>query len=154
MHRLIILPLLAALALVPAMAAGAGGKSHKVNTTLKGNTVDSHGKTVTDAAVATDPNIKSGNGAAVLHTTLSSDGKSATIKATVFYKDGSLSATSKITFDLSAPDTIPFAGTGKVTGGTGTYKGAAGSFKVTGTQSTAQTTSGRFSAKITGTITY
>jgi len=65
MHRLIILPLLAALALVPAMAAGAGGKSHKVNTTLKGNTVDSHGKTVTDAAVATDPNIKSGNGAAV-----------------------------------------------------------------------------------------
>jgi hypothetical protein len=156
MHRSSVLTrrLAAALALLalvisvaaPATLGAAKKKSHKVNVTVTAAVVQSGGGTSTIAGVAKGTPIK---GQAATLYTLSGTGATQTAAFTVFDKRGSMSGTSTATVTPAPNNTATVNGTGKITSGTGAYKGARGTLNVTGTvtSTTIQLTS-------TGTVKY
>jgi hypothetical protein len=96
------------------------------------------GPVFTSATVAKDAAI--GRGAAIVTVTTPS-----TIKGTVFYPAGSLTTKGPITFGTpDANGNTSATGSGKITGGTGKYRGATGSM----------TSSGHYKVTVTGTAKY
>jgi hypothetical protein len=142
-----VVTILLAVAATQAPAATTTPKKHAVDVTLIGSTVAVNGSTNTSAAQVKDK--VSGPGAAVIVTKVAAPTSATT--ATAYYASGSIRAKGTIT--IGTPDangSVTVTGSGTFNGGTGRFKGAAGTYKVSGTQNS----TGNFTIKITGTATY
>jgi hypothetical protein len=132
MRKLLVLPALAALALVPA-ADAARKKTHKltVNAAVVAHSIAPAGASSgTDAGSVSDPSL--GNGATIYTTAGSSTAQ--TVVFQVWVNLGSLKGSGTVTLGAAdANGQVPFSGTGKVTSGTGKYKGAKATITFKGT---------------------
>jgi hypothetical protein len=133
-----VLAALAALVAVSPVAGAAAkkhkAKNHSVTATVKNVSVEQTGNpplsgTSTNAGLVTS---SLGNGAITGTTTYAAPNFSST--ETVFLAHGTFKGTLKGTGTLNPDGSISFSGTGKVTGGTDSYKGAKGSVTFTGSE--------------------
>lgn len=128
MRRHAILALIAclALALPTAALAAKKRKTHKVNANVAAAVVGGQsGNTIVAGTVS--GTLK---GAVVYN--VKTAGSVLTVPFTAFTAKGTLKGTGSVTFTTNPDNSVTYAGTGKVTGGTGAYKGAKGTFAVTG----------------------
>ncbi|HEX4718467.1 MAG TPA: hypothetical protein VH300_08050 [Thermoleophilaceae bacterium] len=119
---------------------------HKFSGTLKARVLS--GSSYTGIVTGTN-----GTGAAIIKVTPGKTPNDFKTTATAFYKNGSITATGPNTATPRADGSgTDFAGTSKVTKGTGVFKGATGTLKLTGSSTAADPTYGVF--KVTGTVKY
>jgi hypothetical protein len=147
MYRRIALVLVACLALAaaPVAALGAKKRAHKVNVTVVAGTVGVAGPTAIIAGTVSGT-LK---GAVVYHATPAPNNQ---VKNTftAFTTKGSIKGTAVVTATPQPDGTSVFSGSGKVTGGTGAYKGAKGTFTATGNS----TTDGLIHLTLKGSVKY
>jgi hypothetical protein len=128
MRRRAILALIACLALAVPTAALAAKKrkTHKVNANVAAAVVGGQsGNTILAGTVS--GTIK---GAVVYN--VKTAGNVLTVPFTAFTAKGALKGTGTATFTTNPDQSITYAGTGKIASGTGVYKGAKGTFTITG----------------------
>lgn len=120
----------AAVGLTPA-AANVKTKSHKLNSTVTvPNVALAPGSPILE--LGRDARADGTEGVDVIRTTI--DGTTLTSKITEYDGKGSYKITLSQVATNNPDGSTSYAGSGKVTGGTGRYKGAKGTFTVTGTQ--------------------
>jgi hypothetical protein len=144
---LLALALVAALIAVP-IATGATKKSHALSSTARMAVISESGASPVKWAgeVVGTP---VGRSAIVLQSTAT--GSTATGKAVLYTKNGTITATTANTIEPQPDGSVHFPGTFKVTRGTGRYRGATGGGKFDGT---VPANSSVLTAKLTGKIRY
>jgi hypothetical protein len=164
MRRAIVISFVALLALVVSGATLAADEetSHKFTATIQQAEIAQTGSVPlagsTATVAATFDSTLGGNGAEVTHVTFTGPtGTPATFgfdgKATAFVAHGSVTISLDGSLTVHAGGSLTFVGTGRVTGGTGRYRGAKGSFTFTGASPSAG--AGHVDTfQYTGTITY
>lgn len=146
MRRRAILALIACLALaVPTAALAAKKRQHKVNVTVAAAAVGTAGP-ASIIAGTTSGTLKG----AVVYRATSAPNNQIKNTFTVFTAKGTIKGSALVTATPQPDGTATFAGSGKVTGGTGTYKGAKGTFTATGNS----TTDGVIHLTLKGTVKY
>lgn len=135
--RLFALPLVAVLALAPVGLTPAAAKSkpkpksHKLDSTVTvPNVALAPGSPILE--LGRDARADGTEGVDVIRTTI--DGTTLNSKITEYDGKGSYKITLTQTATNNPDGSTGYAGSGKVTSGTGRYKGAKGTFTVTGTQ--------------------
>jgi hypothetical protein len=131
MKRAIALLTVTGLAAVPVAALAAGQTvSHHFTDHLLGATVLTRGSTVTEAFKVTTSDVGPGAGVVVDKVTSSTAGK--TLSA-LYFANGSIRSTGTYHLGAARADgVLPVTGSGRNVGGTGVFKGAGGTFKITG----------------------
>jgi hypothetical protein len=149
MKRALALLTVTGLAAVPVTALAAGQtKSHHFIDHLAGATVLTRGKTVTEAFKVTTNDVGPGAGVVVDTVTSSTAGKTA---STLYFANGSIRSTGSYHLGAAgAGGVLPVTGSGRNVGGTGVFKGAGGTFKLTGTDNPKTKT---VTLTVTGTVT-
>jgi hypothetical protein len=149
MKHVVALLTVTGLAAVPVTALAAGQtKSHHFTDHLAGATVLTRGKTVTEAFKVTTNDVGPGAGVVVDTVTSSTAGKTA---STLYFANGSIRSTGSYHLGAAgAGGVLPVTGSGRNVGGTGVFKGAGGTFKLTGTDSPKTKT---VTLTVTGTVT-
>lgn len=152
--RLSALIAVAVVALAAATVASgrSSGRTHTLNVTIKQATISVsgtpgppvNGSEVAAGTVTGARNL--GAGSVVQHVTFTSPSVF-TAKFTVFYAHGTFKGTDSGSAIVNEQGSATFSGTGKVTGGTGTLRGARGSFTFTGSSPSGSTVA---TFKITG----
>jgi hypothetical protein len=129
LKRIGIPVLVVTLALSGATLADAKKKTnHKINLKSDLATVTTAGNRVVDAGVVTGT---FGDGAIIIRSTVA--GTTITFKAIVWYVKGTVTSTGTLQAAAQPDGSTTYTGTGKVTRGTGRFRGARGPFQVTGT---------------------
>jgi hypothetical protein len=132
MRRLLVLATLAGVAAMPVAALAAGtGKTHHYTDHLVGALVQSQGKTTVYAYKVQSNDSGPGASVSVNTITSSTGGKTRSVN---FFASGSVRAVG--TYHVGAAGSSGLAAltaSGRITGGTGAFKGARGTFHATGT---------------------
>lgn len=140
----------AAAAVFGLAAPGAQAKTLQVKGSERGAVIEAQGATTLFAALGSD---QRGPYAARNSTTTAPAPNGTftfTSKFIDYYAAGTETGTLTGTATPQADGSTAFAGTGKITGGSGRYKHAKGTLKFTGTQGT----DGRYTVTYTGSVTY
>ena len=132
MRRVIVLVTLAGVAVLPVAALAAStGKTHHYTDHLVGALVQQHGKISVYAYRVTSSDVGPGASVSVDSATGS---KTGAIRATSYFSNGSVRTAGSFRLGAgTASGLVAVATSGKVTGGTGAFKGAHGTFRGTGT---------------------
>jgi hypothetical protein len=143
-----LLAVLLALGLVFAGSSVALAKKHKQTVKLKIELAQvTGGPPIIDAGTVSGT---FGAGAVILRSTVS--GTTIKSKAKVWYDKGTLSSTANVTATGQPDGSIVYSGTGKITRGTGKFKHAKGTFKITGTSP--PNDSAHATLQVSGPLTY
>ncbi len=149
MRRALALLTVTGLAAVPVTALAAGqAKSRHFTDHLIGAPVLTKGSKVTEAFKVTTSDVGPGAGVIVDTVTSSTSGKTA---STLYFANGSIRSSG--TYRLGAAGAggvLPVTASGHNVGGTGVFKGAGGTFTVTGTDNPKTKT---VTLTVTGTVT-
>jgi hypothetical protein len=138
--------------LTVALAAGGSSlalarSSHKVKLTSQLASVSTSGNKIVDAGTVKGTY---GSGAIVVHSTVTAT--TIAFKTTVWYVKGTINSKGTLQVATQPDGTTTYTGSAKATGGTGRFKGARGTFKVTGTSPPNDTVHATLTA--TGTLKY
>jgi hypothetical protein len=128
MSKRILVVVLALAVAVGASSLALARSSHKVRLTSQLAQVSATGNKFVDAGIVSGTY---GSGAVVVRSTLNN--LSLSFKSTVWYVKGTVSSKGTLTVAAQPDGSATYSGTGKITRGTGRFKGATGTFKVTGT---------------------
>ena len=145
------LALLLALGLIAAGSSSvAFAKKHKQTVKLKIKLAQVSANGVSPIIDAGTVSGSFGAGALILRSTVT--GTTIKAKGKVWYDKGTLSSTATVTATAQPDGSIVYSGTGRITRGTGKFKHAKGTFKVTGTSP--PNDPGHASLQTTGPLTY
>ena len=138
--------------LTVALAAGGSSlafakSSHKVKLTSQVASVSTSGSKITYAGTVSGT---FGSGAVVVRTTITPT--TIAFKATIWYVKGTINSKGVLQVAPQPDGSATYAGSAKVTSGTGRFKGAKGSYKITGVSPANDTVHATLSA--TGTLKY
>jgi hypothetical protein len=149
MKRALALLTTIGLAVVPVTALAASRtRSHHFTDHLAGALVLTHGSAATEAFKVTTSDVGPGAGVTVDTPTSSTGGKTV---STLYFANGSIRSTGSYHLGAAgAGGVLPVTGSGRNVGGTGVFKGAGGTFKLTGTDNPKTKT---VTLTVTGTVT-
>jgi hypothetical protein len=153
MSKRFLLVAVAALSILAGASVAQGASKptkHKVTITAKARVLTS---SATGAVYSGQLTGTYGAGAAIIKVTAGQTQGTFNLAGTAFYKNGSITGTGSNTATPRADGSgTDYAGSLKITKGTGIFKGATGTMKLTGSSQAADPTYGVF--KLMGTLTY